>query len=129
STPGNGPSPSGRARYACIGDALLTGRGTVSVSVLGMAGYAEVLQAMVVRIAYDRLGNGFLPAVLLLHGWPQTRHMWRLVAPALAERFSVVAADLRGYGDSEPAADPSQYDKRSMSEDMLALMADLGFTD
>ena len=77
------------------------------------------------RIAYDRAGSG--PPLLLLHGWPQTRRMWRKVAPALAEQFTVVAADLRGYGDSEPAADPSQYDKRSMGQDMLALMADLGF--
>ncbi|MDQ3811985.1 MAG: alpha/beta hydrolase, partial [Chloroflexota bacterium] len=61
------------------------------------------------RIAYDRVGSG--PPLLLLHGWPQTRRMWRRVVPALAERFTVIAADLRGYGDSEPASDPSQYDK------------------
>ena len=77
-----------------------------------------------VRIAYDRLGSG--PPVLLLHGWPQTRRMWRLVAPHLAERFSVVAADLRGYGDSEPAPDPNAYDKRSMGHDMFSLMDSLG---
>jgi haloacetate dehalogenase len=80
----------------------------------------------VVRIAYDRLGSG--PPMLLLHGWPQTRHMWRLVVPGLAERYTVVSADLRGYGDSEPAPDPSQYDKRSMSEDMIGLMDQLGFS-
>src|ERR671939_435929 len=79
------------------------------------------------RIAYDRLGSG--PAVLLLHGWPQTRRMWRLVVPALAERFSVVAADLRGYGDSEPAPDPNAYDKRSMGQDMFSLLDDLGLAD
>ena len=79
------------------------------------------------RIAYDRLGSG--PPVLLLHGWPQTRRMWRLVAPGLAERFSVVAPDLRGYGDSEPAADPNAYDKRSMGQDMLSLLDDLGLAD
>jgi haloacetate dehalogenase len=76
------------------------------------------------RIAYDRLGSG--PPVLLLHGWPQTRRMWRLVAPGLAERFTVVAADLRGYGDSEPAADANAYDKRSMGQDMFSLMDSLG---
>jgi haloacetate dehalogenase len=80
----------------------------------------------VVRIAYDRLGSG--PPMLLLHGWPQTRHMWRLVVPGLAERYTVVSADLRGYGDSEPAPDPSQYDKRSMSEEMIGLMDQLGFS-
>ena len=77
-----------------------------------------------VRIAYERSGDG--PPLLLLHGWPQTRRMWRHVVPALARRFTVVAADLRGYGDSEPAADPEAYDKRSMAEDMLHLMDELG---
>ena len=78
-----------------------------------------------VRIAYERSGSGF--PVLLLHGWPQTRRMWRHVAPALARRFTVVTADLRGYGDSDPADDPDAYDKRTMAEDMLALMDELGF--
>jgi haloacetate dehalogenase len=79
--------------------------------------------ARMARIAFDRLGSG--RPVLLLHGWPQTRRMWRLVAPALAEHFSVVAADLRGYGDSEAVADPNAYDKRSMGEDMFSLMGSL----
>jgi haloacetate dehalogenase len=78
-----------------------------------------------VRIAYERSGSGF--PVLLLHGWPQTRRMWRHVGPALARRFTVVTADLRGYGDSDPAPDPNAYDKRTMAEDMLALMDELGF--
>ncbi|MBA2447143.1 MAG: alpha/beta hydrolase [Chloroflexi bacterium] len=78
-----------------------------------------------VRIAYERCGSGF--PILLLHGWPQTRRMWRHVAPALARRFTVVTADLRGYGDSDPADDPDAYDKRTMAEDMLALMDELGF--
>ena len=51
-----------------------------------------------IRIHYRRLGQG--PAMVLLHGYPQTGHMWRKVMPALAERFTVVAPDLRGYGDS-----------------------------
>jgi haloacetate dehalogenase len=80
--------------------------------------------ADMVRIAYDRVGSG--PPVLLLHGWPQTRRMWRLVAPGLAEQFTVISADLRGYGDSDPAADPNAYDKRSMGQDMFALMDSLG---
>ena len=53
-----------------------------------------MLAGMPPRIAYDRLGSG--PPILLLHGWPQTRRMWRLVAPELSERFTVIAADLRG---------------------------------
>ncbi|MFD5865303.1 alpha/beta fold hydrolase [Agromyces sp. NPDC127015] len=69
-------------------------------------------------------GDG--PPVLLLHGYPQTRSMWRLVAPLLAEHFTVVASDLRGYGDSaKPAGEV--YDKRAMAADQLALMRSLGF--
>lgn len=82
---------------------------------------------MASTIAYDRTGSG--PLVVLLHGWPQTRHMWRLVVPSLAERFSVIAADLPGYGDSAPAADPSGYDKRSMSEAVLGLLDSLGVAE
>lgn len=77
-------------------------------------------QGMGLRIAYERSGSG-LP-LLLLHGWPQTRRMWRKVTPALDRRFTVIAADLRGYGDSDAAPDPHAYNKRSMSEDMVALM-------
>ncbi len=77
-----------------------------------------------VRVAYERSGNG--PPILLLHGWPKTRRMWRQVVPVLARRFTVITADLRGYDDSEPASDPDAYDKRSMSEDMIHLMDELG---
>lgn len=74
------------------------------------------------RIHYRRLGAG--PGMVLLHGYPQTGHMWRKVMPALAERFTVVAPDLRGYGDSDrPAAG---YDKRTMAADVAALIEALG---
>lgn len=73
-------------------------------------------------------GSG--PAVLLLHGYPQTHACWHLVAPALvAAGFCVVASDLRGYGrSSKPAstADHAPYSKRSMASDQVALMAALG---
>lgn len=68
--------------------------------------------------------------LLLLHGHPQTQAMWHRVAPALAERFSVVLMDLRGYGDScRPAADAehANYAKRAMAQDALAVMQQLGF--
>ena len=82
-------------------------------------------QGQGVQIAYERAGTG--SPLLLLHGFPQTRRMWRQVIPALAQRFTVITADLRGYGDSHPSSDPSSYDKRTMSEDFLALMTEIGF--
>ena len=80
------------------------------------------------QIKYIRGGNG--PALLLLHGHPQTHAIWHKVAQRLAGRFTVVAADLRGYGDSgKPAslADHSNYSKRCMGQDQIELMAQLGF--
>lgn len=71
------------------------------------------------------------PALLLLHGYPQTHVMWHRVAPALAARFTVVAADLRGYGDSaKPESDPEHaaYSKRASARDLVDAMAALGFS-
>jgi len=73
-------------------------------------------------------GDG--PPVLLLHGYPQTHVAWRHVATILAQRFTVVAADLRGYGRSGAPpddADSTVYSKRAMAEDMRAAMAALGW--
>jgi haloacetate dehalogenase len=69
------------------------------------------------------------PAVLLLHGYPQTHAMWHRVAPALADDYHVVCADLRGYGDSDKPAsgsDHAAYSKRAMAADMVEVMAALG---
>ncbi|MCA1688057.1 MAG: alpha/beta hydrolase [Actinobacteria bacterium] len=74
--------------------------------------------------------GGTGPPLLLLHGYPQTHAMWHLVAPRLVEEFTVVAADLRGYGDSsKPEGDPdhSAYSKRAMAEDQVEVMRTLGF--
>jgi len=68
--------------------------------------------------------------LLLLHGHPQTHAIWHRVAPVLAKRHTVVAADLRGYGDSskpEGAADHANYSKRVVAQDQVALMRSLGF--
>lgn len=81
-----------------------------------------VLVAGEVRIHYRRLGSG--PAMVLLHGYPQTGHMWRKVMPALAQRFTVVAPDLRGYGDSGRPA--GGYDKRTMAADIARVIEPLG---
>ncbi len=70
------------------------------------------------------------PPVLLLHGSPQTLAMWHLVAPRLAQDFTVIATDLRGYGDSskpETTPDHAPYSKRTMAEDQIAVMRHFGF--
>ncbi len=77
------------------------------------------------EIAYARGGSG--PPVLLLHGFPQTHAMWHQIAPRLAENFTVVAADLRGYGASSKPPDAADYGFRDMAQDQVALMAALGF--
>ncbi len=77
---------------------------------------------------FARIG-GSGPPLLLLHGYPQTHHCWHRVAGRLAERHTVVAADLRGYGASSiPEPDPEHltYSKRRMAADMVAVMATLG---
>jgi len=72
-------------------------------------------------------GSG--PPLLLLHGYPQTHVIWHRVAPALARSFTVVCADLRGYGDSgKPPSDDhhAAYSKRAMALDMVETMQALG---
>ena len=74
--------------------------------------------------------GGTGPPLLLLHGHPQTHAIWHRVAPALAARYTVVAADLRGYGDSskpDGAADHANYAKRTLAQDQVVLMQALGF--
>ncbi len=74
-------------------------------------------------------GSG--PPVLLLHGYPQTHVEWHKVAPILAENYTVVCPDLRGYGDSDKPyssdADFSTYCKRTTADDQIAVMRALGF--
>ena len=70
------------------------------------------------------------PPVLLLHGYPQTHAMWHKVAPQLARDYTVICADLRGYGDSsKPRGVPghANYSKRAMALDMAEAMEKLGF--
>jgi haloacetate dehalogenase len=78
---------------------------------------------------FARIG-GSGPPLLLLHGYPETHAMWHRLAPKLAPHFTVVAADLRGYGRSFIAptlAGHESYSKRVMAADMVAVMAGLGF--
>ena len=81
-----------------------------------------------IKIHYRTGGEG--PPLLLLHGHPQTHVMWHKVAGQLAKRFTVVAADLRGYGDSDkpPVSENNHFfSKRMMAQDQVELMGSLGF--
>jgi len=72
-------------------------------------------------------GDG--PPLLLLHGYPETHAMWHKIAPLLAQDYTVVCADLRGYGDSSKPIglpDHSNYSKRAMAKDMVEVMGALG---
>jgi pimeloyl-ACP methyl ester carboxylesterase len=77
-----------------------------------------------VRLHYVMAGQG--EPVVLLHGWPQTWYEWRRIIPALAERYTVIAPDMRGLGDSSKPA--TGYDKRTVADDIYQLVRQLGFT-
>jgi haloacetate dehalogenase len=109
------PEPIGRGRL-CYDGPVLPGFATDRINTRDVA------------INAARGGEG--PPVLLLHGHPQTHAMWHRVAPVLAERFSVVCPDLRGYGDSDKppgGGDHRTYSKREMARDQLEVMRALGF--
>jgi pimeloyl-ACP methyl ester carboxylesterase len=76
-----------------------------------------------IKLHYVRAGSG--DPVVLLHGWPQTWYMWRKVIPTLAERYTVIAPDLRGFGESGKPVDG--YDKRTVAGDIHGLVGQLGF--
>jgi haloacetate dehalogenase len=89
---------------------------------------ARRLQTTGAEIALVVAGSG--PPLLLLHGYPQTHVMWHKIGPRLAQRFTVVCADLRGYGDSsKPQGGTAHvnYSKRAMAQDQVEVMQQLGF--
>jgi haloacetate dehalogenase len=77
-------------------------------------------------------GNRHKPALVLLHGFPQTHAMWHRVAQNLRDEFFLVMPDLRGYGDSSHAtglSDHSNYSKRAMAQDVVAVADALGLSE
>src|SRR6266851_8638697 len=79
-------------------------------------------------INFVTAGSG--PGLLLLHGYPQSHIEWRKIAPQLAQKFTVIAADLRGYGDSSKPPDGENhfnYSKRAMALDGVEVMKHFGF--
>lgn len=89
--------------------------------------YQSVPGANEVNINVAVSGKG--PAVVLLHGFPQTHYMWRHVAEKLAQEHTVIALDLRGYGTSDKpeASSADTYSKREMAMDVVVVAAQLGF--
>src|ERR671936_262513 len=96
----------------------------------GLEGFeASTVDTGPTTIHVRRKGSG--PPLLLLHGFPETHLMWHRVAPMLADAFTVVCADLRGYGASgtpRSSPDHAPYTKDAMARDMVVLMERLGFS-
>ena len=83
-----------------------------------------------INISFSKYGKGF--PVLLLHGYPQTKLMWRKIIPLLSKHYTVITSDLRGYGDSDKPiskANHSTYSKREMAKDQILLMKKLGYSE
>ena len=70
-----------------------------------------------------------LPPLILLHGFPQTLHIWHRVVPHLVDKFTVILINIRGYGESSKPADIASYGKSAMAGDVISVMDILGFTD
>ncbi|QBR01932.1 alpha/beta fold hydrolase [Paraburkholderia pallida] len=79
---------------------------------------SHTVRANGIRQHYFDAGSG--PAVVLLHGFPETNYAWRYQIPVLAQQYRVIAPDLRGYGETDKPA--SGYDKRNMAQDLVALL-------
>ena len=78
-----------------------------------------------IRLHYVQAGNSDT-AIVLLHGSPKTWYEWRLIMPVLAQNFTVIAPDLRGFGDSDKPE--SGYDKKTVAKDIHELLSQLGFS-
>jgi haloacetate dehalogenase len=88
----------------------------------------QIIETQNTTINLVKGGQGF--PLLLLHGYPQTHVMWHKIAPLLAKDFTVIATDLRGYGDSfkpQGETNHSNYSKRIVAQDQVEIMTQLGY--
>ena len=90
-----------------------------------MTGEPQYAQVNGIRVAYDRTGTGY--PLLALHGFPRNRKVWSTLTPLLASRFTFIAPDRRGYGDTDRPQDPGSYRNAEMTRDAIGLMDQLGF--
>ena len=103
---------------------------TLNSSTLGFFPGFEPIRVATAGAEINGVIAGSGPPLLLLHGWPQSHVEWHRVAPVLAGHFTVIATDLRGYGDSSIPAEGSRhegYSKRAMARDQIEVMQSLGF--
>jgi haloacetate dehalogenase len=77
-------------------------------------------------VSIHGIQSGSGPPLLLLHGFPQTHHIWHLIAPELTSSYTVIALDLRGYGASSKPSGVEQYAKSVMARDIVRVMSTLG---
>ncbi|TVY34301.1 Fluoroacetate dehalogenase, partial [Lachnellula subtilissima] len=95
-------------------------------------GFQEFNIAVTPDVTIHGIKSGTGPPLLLLHGFPQTHHIWHKITPSLTPSFTVIALDLRGYGrSSKPPSSTQQnhapYSKSVMASDCITVMSSLGF--
>jgi len=78
------------------------------------------------HVSIHGIQSGTGPLLLLLHGFPQTHHIWHLIAPHLTSTYTVIALDLRGYGASSKPSGVENYAKSAMARDIITVMSTLG---
>jgi haloacetate dehalogenase len=120
---------------AAVAPGIIRRKGSITQSGSEVPGFFPGFQRTSIQTAGTKINvliGGKGPPLLLIHGYPETHVEWRKVAPELAKTHTVIATDLRGYGDSgKPRSDSLHlaYSKRAMADDQVEVMAKLGFDE